>query len=124
MRVCADPDLMSQVIYNLVENAVKFVNEGGTIKFTFSDTENEWIFAVRNTGNGISEEELPKIFERFYKSDASRSQDKTGLGLGLDITRRILHLHHAQISVRSEEHVFTEFEVRLPHVAFPEPEPG
>lgn len=124
VRVCADPDLMSQVIYNLVENAVKFVNEGGTIKFTFSDTENEWIFAVRNTGNGISEEELPKIFERFYKSDASRSQDKTGLGLGLDITRRILHLHHAQISVRSEEHVFTEFEVRLPHVAFPEPELG
>ena len=124
VRVCADPDLMSQVIYNLVENAVKFVNEGGTIKFTFSDTENEWIFAVRNTGNGISEEELQKIFERFYKSDASRSQDKTGLGLGLDITRRILHLHHAQISVRSEEHVFTEFEVRLPHVAFPEPEPG
>lgn len=122
VRVCADPDLMSQVMYNLVENAVKFVNDGGTISFRFADTETEWVFAVRNTGNGISQEELPKIFERFYKSDASRSQDKTGLGLGLDITRRILHLHHAQISVRSEEHVYTEFEVRLPHVDFPEPE--
>lgn len=120
VRACADPDLMSQVIYNLVENAVKFVNDGGTITFTFADTDSEWVFAIRNTGNGISKEELPKIFERFYKSDFSRSQDKTGLGLGLDITRRIIHLHHAQILVRSEEHAYTEFEVRLPHVELPE----
>jgi signal transduction histidine kinase len=120
VRACADPDLIGQVVYNLVENAVKFVNDGGTISFTFADENDSWIFAVRNTGNGISKEELPKIFERFYKSDASRSQDKTGLGLGLDITRRIIHLHNAQISVRSEEHVYTEFEVRLPHVDPPE----
>ncbi len=76
-------DLIGQVVYNLVENAVKFVNDGGTITFTFADEENDWVFAVRNTGKGISKEELPKIFERFYKSDASRSQDKTGLGLEL-----------------------------------------
>ena len=92
------------------------------ISFTFADEEDCWVFAVRNTGNGISKEELPKIFERFYKSDASRSQDKTGLGLGLDITKKIIHLHHAQISVRSEEHAYTEFEVRLPHVEPPEQE--
>lgn len=124
VRVCADPDLIGQVVYNLVENAVKFVNDGGTISFTFADEEDCWVFAVRNTGNGISKEELPKIFERFYKSDASRSQDKTGLGLGLglDITKKIIHLHHAQISVRSEEHAYTEFEVRLPHVEPPEQE--
>lgn len=122
VRVCADPDLIGQVIYNLVENAVKFVNDHGTITFTFRAEENEWVFAVRNTGSGISKEELPKIFERFYKSDASRSQDKTGLGLGLDISRRIIHLHHAQISVRSEENVYTEFEVRLPRVEPPERE--
>ena len=122
IRVCADPDLIGQVVYNLVENAVKFVNDGGTISFTFADEEDCWVFAVRNTGNGISKEELPKIFERFYKSDASRSQDKTGLGLGLDITKKIIHLHHAQISVRSEEHAYTEFEVRLPHVEPPEQE--
>ena len=115
-------DLIGQVVYNLVENAVKFVNDGGTISFTFADEEDCWVFAVRNTGNGISKEELPKIFERFYKSDASRSQDKTGLGLGLDITKKIIHLHHAQISVRSEEHAYTEFEVRLPHVEPPEQE--
>ena len=95
LRVYADPDLMGQVVYNLVENAVKFVNESGTIS---------------------------RIFERFYKSDASRSQDKTGLGLGLDITKQIIHLHHAQISVRSEEHVYTEFEVRLPQIKPPHSE--
>ena len=116
VRVYADPDLMGQVIYNLMENAVKFVNDGGTITFTFREEKDEWIFAIRNTGNGISKEELPKIFGRFYKSDASRSKDKTGLGLGLDIVRRIVHLHHAQISARSEENVYTEFEVRLPRV--------
>ena len=122
LRVYADPDLMGQVVYNLVENAVKFVNEGGTISFRFESSDHDWIFAVRNTGNGISKEELPKIFERFYKSDASRSQDKTGLGLGLDITKQIIHLHHAQISVRSEEHVYTEFEVRLPQIKPPHSE--
>lgn len=120
VRVCADPDLIGQVIYNLVENAVKFVNDGGKITFTFSNAEDAWVFAIRNTGNGISKKELPKIFERFYKSDASRSRDKTGLGLGLDITKRIVHLHQGEISVRSEEHAYTEFEVRLPHIELPE----
>ncbi len=120
VRAYADPDLIGQVVYNLVENAVKFVNDGGKITFIFREEEDVWVFAVRNTGNGISKEELPKIFERFYKSDASRSQDKTGLGLGLDISRRIIHLHQAQISVRSEEHAYTEFEVRLPRIEPPE----
>lgn len=122
VRVCADPDLIGQVIYNLVENAVKFVDDNGTISFSFTEEENEWSFSIRNTGRGISKEELPKIFERFYKSDASRSQDKTGLGLGLDIIKQIIHLHNAQISVRSEENAYTEFEVRLPHVEPPHTE--
>lgn len=120
LRVNADPDLIGQVIYNLVENAVKFVNENGTITFTFQEEDHAWIFAVRNTGSGIPKDELPKIFERFYKSDASRSADKTGLGLGLDITRRIIHLHQAEIRVRSEENAYTEFEIRLPRVELTE----
>lgn len=101
---------------------MKFVNDGGTISFTFADEEDCWVFAVRNTGNGISKEELPKIFERFYKSDASRSQDKIRTGAGAGYYEKIIHLHHAQISVRSEEHAYTEFEVRLPHVESPEQE--
>lgn len=83
VQVWGDPDLIGQVIYNLFENATKFVNTGGTITFTFKDEPNSTSIAIRNTGAGISKEELPKIFERFYKSDDSRSHDKTGLGIGL-----------------------------------------
>lgn len=114
IRMYADPDLFHQVIYNLVENAVKFVDDNGKITFTFKEVSNGWIFAIRNTGKGIPRSEQPKIFERFYKSDFSRSLDKTGLGLGLDITRKIVYLHNGEIRVSSEENVYTEFEVRIP----------
>ena len=114
MYVYGDNDLISQVVYNLVENAVKFVDTGGTISIRLEDKKDESVFNIRNTGPGIPKDELPKIFGRFYKSDFSRSQDKTGLGLGLDIIRKILILHNAQISVSSEENVFTEFSVCFP----------
>lgn len=114
LYVYGDNDLIGQVVYNLVENAVKFVNTGGTISIRLEDTKDESVFNIRNTGPGIPKDELPKIFGRFYKSDFSRSQDKTGLGLGLDIIRKILRLHNAQISVSSEENVFTEFSVCFP----------
>lgn len=114
VQVWGDPDLIGQVIYNLFENAVKFVNTGGTITFTFTEEPESTVLAIRNTGAGISKEELPKIFERFYKSDDSRSHDKTGLGIGLDITKHIVRLHKAQISVSSEEGEYTEFSIRLP----------
>ncbi len=114
VTVYGDRDLIGQVVYNLTENAVKFVDTGGTIAIRLEETKDESIFAIRNTGSGIPKDELPKIFGRFYKSDFSRSQDKTGLGLGLDIIRKILRLHNAQISVSSEENVFTEFTVSFP----------
>lgn len=114
LYVYGDEDLIGQVVYNLTENAVKFVNTGGTISISLKDTKDASVFAIRNTGPGIPKDELPKIFGRFYKSDFSRSQDKTGLGLGLDIIRKILRLHNAQISVSSEENVFTEFSVSFP----------
>ncbi len=114
IRAWGDSDLIGQVIYNLTENAVKFVNTGGTITFRLEESRDLTIFAVRNTGAGIPQDECQKIFGRFYKSDFSRSQDKTGLGLGLDITRRILHLHNGQIGVNSDVDAFTEFVVSLP----------
>ncbi len=120
VQVWGDPDLIGQVIYNLFENAVKFVNTGGTITFTFTEESKNTVIAIRNTGAGISKEELPKIFERFYKSDDSRSHDKTGLGIGLDITKHIVRLHKAQISVSSEEGEYTEFSISLPKQEMPE----
>ncbi len=114
VRVYGDRDLIGQVVYNLTENAVKFVDTGGTITIRLEETKEASIFAIRNTGPGIPKDELPKIFGRFYKSDFSRSQDKTGLGLGLDIIRKILKLHNARITVNSEENNYTEFVVSFP----------
>ncbi len=114
VRAWGDSDLIGQIVYNLTENAVKFVDTGGTITFRLEESKDHTIFAVRNTGAGIPQDECQKIFGRFYKSDFSRSQDKTGLGLGLDITRKILHLHNGQIGVNSDVNAFTEFVVSLP----------
>ena len=115
--VDADPDLMHQVIYNLTENAVKFVNEGGYIEFGFAaDVDNTYI-SVKNSGAGLSKEELPKIFERFYKSDRSRGLDKNGVGLGLYIVRSIISLHGGEILVKSAEGEYVEFVLSIPNPA-------
>ncbi|MBQ8927455.1 MAG: HAMP domain-containing histidine kinase [Oscillospiraceae bacterium] len=110
----ADEDLMFQVLYNLIENAVKFVNEGGTISFSLRTEQKTAYIGIKNTGEGLADDELPRIFERFYKTDTSRSQDKTGLGLGLSISRKIVHLHRGHIVVGSVKGEYTSFEVQLP----------
>lgn len=110
----ADEDLMFQVLYNLIENAVKFVNEGGVISFALHTEGDMGCIIVKNTGEGLADDELPKVFDRFYKTDESRSKDKTGLGLGLSIARKIVHLHEGHIVVRSVKDEYTAFEIRLP----------
>lgn len=106
-----DPDLVQQVIYNLVENAVKFVNDGGYIGFDFSEGEDGMsTVRIRNSGEGLKANEISKVFDRFYKTDASRGLDKTGVGLGLSIVRSIIKLHEGTILVRSEAAEYVEFE--------------
>lgn len=114
LMVKADKDLMFQVLYNLIENAVKFVNEGGIISFSVHEENGIAYIMVKNTGEGLADDELPKIFDRFYKTDTSRSQDKTGLGLGLSIARKIVHLHGGHIVVKSVRGEYTAFEVQIP----------
>lgn len=113
-NVFADRDLMTQVIYNLTENAIKFTNENGNIDISLNSADNKVYFRIRNTGIGISENELPRIFDRFYKSDKSRSMDKNGTGLGLYIVKTIIDLHKGQITVRSAEGEYCEFEFWIP----------
>lgn len=116
-KINGNKDYIQQVIYNLVENAVKFVNENGTITLSINKSAENSEFvdiAIKNTGEGLSSDEIPKIFDRFYKTDRSRSKDKTGLGLGLTICRRIVYLHGGTIMVRSKEGEYTEFTVHLP----------
>lgn len=112
--VKADTDLTQQVIYNLVENAVKFVNQGGYISFAFEQKEGEVFLSIRNSGEGLEEGDLPKVFDRFYKTDESHGKDKTGVGLGLSIVRSILKLHNGKIWVTSTKDEFTEFSFSLP----------
>ncbi|MDE7094311.1 MAG: HAMP domain-containing histidine kinase [Oscillospiraceae bacterium] len=112
--VKADEDLLFQVLYNLIENAVKFVNTNGVISFALYTEDKIAHICVKNTGEGLADDELPKVFDRFYKTDASRSEDKTGLGLGLSISRKIVHLHQGHIVVKSVKGEYTCFEVQIP----------
>ena len=112
--VTADYDLIGQVVYNLLDNAVKFTNEGGTISLRVYREPGRVVCAVRNSGIGISAREMPHIFERFYKSDTSRGLDKNGVGLGLYIVKTVISLHHGEIKVRSVEGEYCEFSFWLP----------
>lgn len=112
--VIADTDLIHQAVYNLTENAVKFCNEGGTISVNMGKEGKKAFFEIRNTGEGIPKEELPLLFERFYKSDRSRGLDKNGMGLGLYIVKTNLASHGEGITVTSEPGQFTCFRFTLP----------
>ncbi len=113
-EVDGDYDLMNQVLYNLVDNAIKFTNEGGQIDIRLQKTDKRILCTIRNTGDGIPAQEMPQIFERFYKSDRSRSLDKNGMGIGLYIVKTVIGLHDGEISVRSVQNEFTEFIFWLP----------
>ncbi|MBR4095670.1 MAG: HAMP domain-containing histidine kinase [Oscillospiraceae bacterium] len=113
-RLNADPDLTQQVIYNLVENAVKFVDNGGYIRFEFTEDEDGMRrISIRNSGDGLKAKEISKVFERFYKTDESRGIDPGGVGLGLSIVSSIIKLHGGTIRVSSEPDSFTEFSFSL-----------
>ncbi|MEG2073524.1 MAG: ATP-binding protein, partial [Angelakisella sp.] len=101
---------------NLIDNAVKFVNDGGYLEFRYWEEGDKTLIAVRNSGDGITPEEISKVFDRFYKSDKSRSLDKNGVGLGLYIVKTVLNLHGGEIFIRSELGQYTEFVFSLPTV--------
>lgn len=114
LYVEGDPDMLHQVVYNLIDNAVKFTNEGGCLKIEISHGAGRTTVAIENSGPGIDPDELPMVFERFYKTDKSRSRDKNGMGLGLYIVRTIIRLHGGEITASSEPGKFTRFEFWIP----------
>ncbi|MEI3552840.1 MAG: HAMP domain-containing sensor histidine kinase [Acutalibacteraceae bacterium] len=114
LYVDGDPDMLHQVVYNLIENAVKFTNEGGYIQLTIQDLPDRTSVAIKNSGAGIPADEIALIFDRFYKTDKSRSQDKNGMGLGLYIVRTIIKLHGGEITVQSVENEYCQFEFWIP----------
>ena len=108
-----DKDAINQVVYNLCHNAIKFAYNGGRYSVKIVSKGNKIEFSVYNDGIGISKEELPRVFERFYKSDKSRGLDKTGVGLGLFITKTIIEAHGETIRVESEYGKYCEFTFTL-----------
>ena len=112
--VYGDKDLLHQAVYNLVENAVKFTNDGGYIEFNITESLERFDFVIKNSGMGIGASEIEHVFERFYKTDKSRSKDKKGLGLGLYLVRSIIRLHGGEITAKSNVGEFTEFSFYLP----------
>ncbi len=109
MFVHADVDAMHQVLYNLCDNAIKFANEGGSLKIVITEKDKKINVSVRNSGKGIPDEDLPFVFDRFYKSDRSRGLDKSGVGLGLYIVKTIIDQHNEEIRVSSEYGEYCEF---------------
>lgn len=115
--ITADAKLLHQVWINLLSNAIKFTKPGGAIAVSIDKDGPEGIeVQVRDSGVGIPGEDLPHIFDRFYKADKSRSREgkASGSGLGLSVVKKIVDLHGGRISVKSEPGAGTEFRVRLP----------
>lgn len=107
--IYANQGQLDQVFLNLLENAVKFTGEGGWIKITSSG---HGAFVIEDSGIGMPEAEIPKVFSRFYRIDKSHA--KGGTGLGLSIVKQVLDLHGAKISVKSQEGVGSRFELEFP----------
>lgn len=109
----ADEDKMSQVIVNLVSNALKYTNEGGDVEITVQDEPDITKIMIKDSGAGISEDDLPNIFERFYRADQSRNRVTGGSGIGLTIVKAIIDAHNGTINVESKLDVGTLVTVSL-----------
>ncbi|MDP4091115.1 MAG: ATP-binding protein [Bacillota bacterium] len=110
----ADKDKLSQVIINLLSNALKYTPEGGKVEIGIKQNNGTSLFCVKDSGIGISEEDLPYIFERFYRVDKSRSRATGGSGIGLTITKSIVEAHGGTITVKSQLGQGSTFYVALP----------
>ncbi len=113
LMVYSDKDAINQVLYNICENAVKFSREGGKYRLSITESASLVTVKVYNEGEGIAKEDLPHVFDRFYKSDKSRGLDKSGVGLGLYICKTIMDNLGETISVMSEQGNYCEFTITV-----------
>ncbi|MBR3423492.1 MAG: HAMP domain-containing histidine kinase, partial [Clostridia bacterium] len=113
MYVLADKDAVHQIIYNLVDNAIKYSTKGTEFVISIKEEDNKIQVSVFNYGEGISEDDLPHVFERFYKTDKSRGLDKSGSGLGLYIAKTICEAHGERIYAESKHGSWCKFTFTL-----------
>jgi signal transduction histidine kinase len=105
---------LALLVRNLVDNAIRYTRPGGRISVELGEDDGDAVLAVSDTGVGIPQRDLPRVFERFYRVDRARSRETGGTGLGLSIVRHIVENHAGRVSVESELGRGTRFEVRLP----------
>jgi signal transduction histidine kinase len=112
LRVRGELQGLQRMVANLIDNALKHTPSPGTVTVTVNGDDKQGVISVQDTGIGISQEELPRLFERFYRCDRSRS--RPGVGLGLSLVKAIVHSHRGKIAVTSIPNVGTTFTVTLP----------
>ena len=113
-QIDADPALFHQAIYNLVENAVKYTSEGGQVFVRVRTFANDLVFEIQDTGIGIAAEDMPRLFEKFYRGKAREARTRVGTGLGLAIVRSIAERHGGRVWVESEEGKGSTFRLQIP----------
>jgi two-component system, OmpR family, sensor histidine kinase ResE len=109
-----DPDRIEQVLTNLIDNAIRHTPKGGSVKLSVTSEDKGIMIRVKDSGSGIPEEDLPFVFERFYKADKARTRGRAGTGLGLAIAKNIIDAHHGHISAQSKLGQGTTFSFLLP----------
>ncbi len=114
IKIKADKDKINQVFTNLIDNAIKFNRQKGSVKIYSQDVNNKVKIIVEDSGSGIPAKDLPRIFERFYRVDKARSRELGGTGLGLSIVKHIVELHKGDVGVESTEGLGSKFWFSLP----------
>lgn len=114
IEISMDKDKLKQIIYNLLSNAMKYLEEGGKVLVNLNRERDHIKITVEDNGTGIKEEDLPHIFKRFYRADVSRNKETGGTGLGLSITKSLVEAHGGSITVNSEFGKGTRFTILLP----------
>ena len=109
LKVMGDKKRLIEVINNLINNSIKYGRPGGKTTIGFIDTREKILVDITDTGIGIDEKDLPRIFERFYRIDRSRSRESGGTGLGLSIVKHTIQAHNQTITVRSKTNKGTTF---------------
>ena len=112
--ICGDSDAISRAVLNILNNAIKFSYEGKSIEMSLNKDNSNAIIKVKDYGIGISEEDLPHLFEEFYRSKDMAAKSVSGTGLGLTITKHIIDAHKGQIIVNSTPGNGSEFIIKFP----------